>query len=389
MLNFLRIFLFIHVFAIPVLARKEPQVLCDICDTNRRESWVKAVPAQNDGTMKNVCILCANSKERCYICKLPIARDEQRLEDGRVFCRRDFNEGVFDEREAQRIAYETTRELTRVFYRFGMKFPETNVVVSIVSPLVLHDRTHQPYDPTTTSIMGLTETLFFDAAGSPLSQLEALDADNKKMGYIHRISLVSGLSKKRMLATCAHELGHAWLHENISPKRLADISKETEEGFCELVAYQLMDSQSEAFEKTQIKQNLYTRGQQNVLIEADLSYGFYKVLKWFDEGMAAGLNNADFLQKTLREEKPVAAQTQALQWQPPTPIVLPDTILLKGLLGTGNKRIAMINNASLMEGEKTTIKLAKTNATVQCIKILEKSVTVKINDEERELFLHK
>lgn len=380
--------MFVFLLELSILGDSGPQVLCNICETYQPAAGTKNLPAQNDGSLRNVCAQCLNRKERCYVCKLPIAKDIHQLEDGRQFCNQDFHEGVFDEREAQRIAYETTRELTRVFYRFSMKFPETNVVVSIVSPRVLHQRTREPYDPRTTSILGLTETLFFDETGTPIAQTERLE-DNKKMSYIHRISLVSGLSTKRMLATCAHELTHAWLHENISPRRLAQISSATEEGFCELVAYQLMDSQMETFEKTQIKENLYTRGQQNVLIDADMSYGFYKVLKWLDEGLAAGLNNADFLQKTLREGVATNAPSQALQWQAPAPIVLPDTISLKGLLGTGNRRIAMINNASLMEGEKATIKLAKTNAIVQCIKISDKSVIVKVNGEEQELFLHR
>ena len=44
-----------------------------------------------------VCETCAKLKDRCSACKLPVrAAAARKLDDGRLFCERDFRAGVFD-----------------------------------------------------------------------------------------------------------------------------------------------------------------------------------------------------------------------------------------------------------------------------------------------------
>ena len=80
------------------------------------------------------------------------------------------------------------------------------------------------------------------------------------------------MKKSRLMAVCAHEYTHAWMHENVSQKRLNALDRNTIEGFCELIAYKYMESEQETQELECIKRNPYTHGQIEVLVEADHQY---------------------------------------------------------------------------------------------------------------------
>jgi hypothetical protein len=94
--------------------------------------------------------------------------------------------------------------------------------------------------------------------------------------------LLSGLSRSRLLAVEAHEYAHAWLRENVVKDRRID--PDTVEGFCELVAYKLMSLRGEESEKKAIQANLYSRGQIEILLQAEADYDFYRLTKWMKNG---------------------------------------------------------------------------------------------------------
>ena len=83
----------------------------------------------------------------------------------------------------------------------------------------------------------------------------------------HAISLLSGLPKARLMAVCAHEMSHAWLNQHLPEDR--QLSADAAEGFCELVAFQLMAHLGQEQEQKVIQKNRYTRGQFDLFLEAD------------------------------------------------------------------------------------------------------------------------
>ena len=86
------------------------------------------------------------------------------------------------------------------------------------------------------------------------------------------------------MAVCAHEYTHAWMGENVNRERKLLLDRDTVEGFCELMAYKYMESRQETFEMQNITKNNYTKGQIEVLIEADRKYGFDTVMDWIKSG---------------------------------------------------------------------------------------------------------
>jgi len=94
---------------------------------------------------------------------------------------------------------------------------------------------------------------------------------------------------------------------------------------------------------------------------------------------------------------PAAAKAQAER--PPVPMfsgapTLPppqfNGLILKGISGPKDHRLAMINNQTLGAGESVTLKLAGSPVKLRCLEIRDKSVIVALNgrEERRELRLH-
>ncbi len=67
---------------------------------------------------------------------------------------------------------------------------------------------------------------------------------------------------------------------------------------------------------------------------------------------------------------------------------VPNTIVLKGLSGTAQKRLAMINNYTMAAGEEAEIRAGGQIFRVQCVEIRERSVMLSVNGmEPKELKL--
>lgn len=65
----------------------------------------------------------------------------------------------------------------------------------------------------------------------------------------------------------------------------------------------------------------------------------------------------------------------------------PVVIELKGISGTAERPLALINNQTLMEGETSQVSTHRGRATVKCIKIQGMTVRIEVNGKPRELKL--
>lgn len=68
-------------------------------------------------------------------------------------------------------------------------------------------------------------------------------------------------------------------------------------------------------------------------------------------------------------------------------ILTMDDLLLKGISGTPEKRLALINNITLAAGETTSIRAGKARLTVTCLEVGEVSALIEVGGRTRELRL--
>ncbi len=312
-----------------------------------------------------LCTACSKLKTVCALCGLPTKYKLTELPDGRVFCERDAKSVVIDEEQAKGICTEASGELQRLFSRFTT-FPETNLTVEIVDRLRMNQILTKPgFDRQCPSVYG-----YILSRVAPGGQ------------WKHPITILNGVPRGRLIAVFGHECAHAWVRENVPPTR--DMERQAEEGFCELIGYRLAEFFKQEEELKLIKDNRYTEGQFALFLEADNAYGFYTVLQWMKWGTDHKLleeepdrirHIAEKLPRTAPAANPIPIVIG------PTPV--PDKVTLIGILGTGSRKLALINDCSLGIGESGRVRYANTNATVRCVEIRTNSVVVEIGGEKR------
>jgi hypothetical protein len=64
-----------------------------------------------------------------------------------------------------------------------------------------------------------------------------------------------------------------------------------------------------------------------------------------------------------------------------------NNIVLKGISGTVEKRLAIVNNKTFEVGEEADLRIGGRLTKVKCVEVREKSVVISINGVTRELFL--
>jgi hypothetical protein len=69
------------------------------------------------------------------------------------------------------------------------------------------------------------------------------------------------------------------------------------------------------------------------------------------------------------------------------PVANFNNITLKGISGTVEKRLAIINNKTFEAGEEANLRISGQPTKVKCVEVREKSVVISINGVTRELFL--
>ena len=161
---------------------------------------------------------------RCAVCGLPVKDGGMQLPDGRSLCARDARTAVVKVDEVQRISAQVKDDLDRLFSRFTA-FPST-VDVTVIDRIDVDS--------------------MFNPAGNDFESPNLLgcihpETVNNQTRY--KMRLMTGLPLAELKSTCAHEFSHAWVGENVPKERRARLGRDAEEGFCELAAYLLMDSQ--------------------------------------------------------------------------------------------------------------------------------------------------
>ena len=276
----------------------------------------------------------------------------------------------------QRVAAEVHDELDRLFPRFT-SFP-TNVLVTVLDRIDV-DQMFQPggYDFESPNLLGCIRPIIY--------------ASQKR--YFMR--LMTGLPLVELKATAAHEYSHAWVGENVPLERHRWLARDAEEGFCEMVAFLLMDSQNETAQKKFILQNRYTRGQVDLFIEAVQRYGFDQILDWMQHGETAKLEAGKL--EEIRDVKipapvSVSAHSTVYAWtdvlaaySAPAAVPVPEVIKLQGILWGNPPR--HINGHTVFANTRFKLKIGGTEMTLRCLEIQKNSVRVENEDSGKPVEL--
>jgi hypothetical protein len=394
-------------------ASAEDKDICAFCGSEIE----KTVFIATDKVTGEKYLICSDCLKlpRCSICDLPVGEKGLKLPDGRQFCTRDARNLVLETSDARRICSQVKDDLDRLFSRFT-SFP---ICVDFSFMDQLEANSMSVTFGKSTNTFERSDLLGFIRADRPYDKdfeqfiTRASLRTGKPLSYYgglvrYKISLLTGRPLVEFKATCAHELAHAWVAENVPAKRKRISSdsffpefeqkqilgNDAEEGFCELVAFMLMDSKHEEAQKKIILENLYTRGQTALFIEAEKRYGFNDLMDWMQYGETAQLEvghldeirNVEMPAKNpVADSKPVAANFITADTK--LPASAPATIKLQGIIW-GNRPAATINGRSFFANDQFSVKIGATNAFIRCLEIQKNSVRIQHVDSGQEEVLH-
>ena len=311
--------------------------------------------------------VCSNCLQlpRCYICDLPV-KDGTQLPDGRWLCARDAKDVVLDTSAIDNTFGEVHDDLDKMFSRYTT-FP-TNVDERAFD-LVDVDTVMENNSVENSDVLGVT--------------VPYKTADGQKR---YKIGLLTGQPPARLEEVCAHELSHAWVGENVSPERHAQIERDTEEGFCEMMGYLYVDSKGEEQEKARVLANGYTRGQVKLFIEAEQEYGFDEILDWMQYGVSGRLEEGHL--DEIRDVKmpasgssphPAAFTAGRTSLPPPAPA----TLQLQGIMW-GSMPSAIINGHPFFAGDSANVRVGQAKVLIRCITIGKTTVRIKNAETGKE-----
>jgi hypothetical protein len=341
--------------------------VCASCGGQYINGTVYLMLDRVEGEQKGICDTCAHLKRRCSLCHLPVMENYTALPDGRFLCARDVRGVVLDVDEAKRIWADANLEMDRLSSRF-MVLPGTNIVFALVDQVHMDEILQSPgFERQCPFLIGCTRSRLLGNGR-----------------WKHSVDVLSALPKSAFAAVCAHERAHTWLAENVAPER--ELEHDAIEGFCELMAYKLMENLGETKEMASIKNNGYSRGQIDFFVEAESTYGMYVILQWLRHGVDGRLlDDLDRIRK-VAEKKPTLQELEPL----PTTIALtpvPDTLTLIGISGAGNRRLALINDHAFAANESGRVRVGQTNVLIRCLEIRAGSVVIEVvgSQEKQEL----
>jgi hypothetical protein len=310
-------------------------------------------------------------REVCFVCGLPVKKDFTHLPDDRYICARDARNAMLNDDEAKEVCAAIRDAMEHLFSRF-LTFPATNISVAIVDRVNLLE--------------------LFKVPGNDYSCPNVLGyiSSKPKRGVMrHKISLLGALPRAEFKAVCAHELTHAWQAENVPAARKKTLGADANEAFCELIAYLLLDSQSETEEMKAILRNAYTRGQIDLFIEAEKRFGLNQVVDWMKYGVDSVLHPDD-LNNVRNIELPRSNPHPAVSF---SPVLIGsrtfNTLILKSIVWSKDHPMATINDRTFEVGNTFKVKLGSSNVTVTCTSIRQNAVSIKVagGPEEQELHL--
>ena len=318
---------------------------------------------------KHICKECERSYPTCFVCGLPANTNSTgflRLPDQRVLCARDGKTAVLREDDGVRICRDVRDELDRLFSRFTC-FPETNVTVAVMDRVNLQALFNLlGNDYQCPNVWGMTDTA----------------TNHGRLQY--RISLMTGLPLSWFQATCAHEYGHCWVSEHVTNARKAKLDRDAEEGFCELMSFLYMDSLNEEAQKALILRNAYTRGQIDLFVAAERTYGINEILDWMQFGTDGRLSAADPERiRKVSQQRSTAQPVYTLTAQRAL-IAEPDSLVLKAIIWDKKHPLAIINNQTFGPEDQAKVHLGGSNVVVRCLSISPDAVRLRVADSSQE-----
>ena len=336
-----------------LLTADESVFTCVVCDKSplTGKIWIHQAG--------HVCEDCYQIEARCSICALPVKADFAKTSDGRIICKFDLKEAVLTADEAQRVFDETRRDLKTM----------SGGVLTVSTPRI--------------SVALFDLDYWNSADGKPLPNelRRAGFSQSRRTGdqFTHNVLLHSGHLRAETAAVCAHEFAHLWINENKPAMRV--IEGDTIEAVCELVAFRLMASRGASNQLEKIRSNAYTHGRIETLIEADAQFGLSAVLEWVKAGSDAALD----VRKLAGFR--AGAIISALHATPAPAPTAPATLVLRGVIGAGTHRLAMINDRSFAPNEEHSVRVGLQQWFVRCQEIREDAAVVRINDSTNLLTL--
>lgn len=350
-----RLALCLFVLVLGVVSASAAQ--CRSCQQVIQGDYLEYIDEAVGGTVA-ICQECSTNAHKCFHCNVPFKNGLTTLADGRLVCSRDALDGLNRDEELTEVARDVRERLNTLFHG-TMVFPEATA-------LLTRD---------TRGLVGMRKKMV--GGGPPVGLTRSVSRVPGR--FDHTIFILSGLRKSRVMAVCAHEFTHAWLAEQVGTTRgLADA---TLEGFCELVALKFMETVGVPFEVEYIKINRYTQGQLMAFLALDQEKGFEGVLNWLRRSKEITLTTASPVPQSVVPTALPAVSSAALE---PVPVPVPEKLILKGIVGAGTGKLALINNQTLAAGETARVKIGRTNMLVRCLEIGIDSVVIAVGDGDEK-----
>lgn len=316
-----------------------------------------------------VCANCAKLETTCYICTLPVREKGTRLADGRLLCEEDAKNAVLGQDEAEKIFDDVKHDLQSMLARLG-SLPHHNIQLTLEAKARLDKNGMNVISAHDDRLlMGLTRSTRGETGE-----------------FEHKIFLLYGLTRERLMVVAAHEYAHAWLHENVRRK----LNQDAIEGFCDWIAHKLISQKNAPFETKVLFDSNYSRGQSRAFIAAEKEQTFYRVMQWVKSGVDPEID-AEHLERVLVLREPVAddmafasaSVSTPFQFAPVPVRTGPTNFVLKGLSGSKARRFALINDGTFMANEESKVRLGDSNVAVRCLQILDDAVVIQVAGESQ------
>ena len=354
---------------------------CFVCGKPFGDETIFTATDEITGEKVFMCESCARTPN-CYLCGVPAGPNLVTLPDGRHLCPRDAKKVVMDTNEIARVCARTGDELDRAFVRF-MSYP-TNIRLTMIDRIDVNSMyVLDGYDVESPEIVGWCRPTTNDLHKEYL------------------VGMMVGRPSAEIKSTCVHEFTHAWVDKNVPPARHAALWRSTEEGFCELMAYLMMQQQGESAQQKNILKNLYTRGQVQLFIEAEQRYGLNDVLDWMKYGNATQLTagHLEDIHDVTPPLKPVTSPIRPVKTVTNLPSssklastsvhpapALPPVIKLNGII-YGQRPVAIINGCSLNANESGKILVGDRKIAIRCLAVEKNSARIVRLDTNEEIQL--
>ncbi|GEM_PF-588785 len=367
--------------SVPITGFSQFGIPCEVCKQFVGDSYFYTHDKVT-GKKVYVCQTCNDLNYHCFACGLPVLPGGLVLDDGRHYCPRDGARAIIDSEQMEAAVKDT---IDRLYFtlRDRMTFPTENLSVDMIDRINIDALFAKVgHDYACPNLLGYYQTV-----------------TNQTGEHSHSIHILTGLTSGTTCATLAHELTHAWIADNIPEER--QLGRLAQEGFCELISYLVVEKMGDTTTMEQIERNAYTRGQFALFKEAKRLYELQTILDWLRFGAQPIIDPND-VDQVRRVTKPMTPRpklwvryanastnksggsTKTLKPRP-----APTELQLKGILGNGSRRMAMISGKSFMTGEKGNVLLGETRTGIRCIEIGDDFVRVELVEtgEIRELKL--